>query len=201
MEEIWKDIEGYEGLYQISNLGRIRSLDRVVVTKRNTRTNLKGMLLKSTKDRDGYLQVVLSKQSKLTTVKVHRVVAKHFIDNPENKTQINHLNGVKNDNRVENINWCTNSENNKHAYDTNLKKPRGKWISLDWNAKKVEQYDLKNNFICSYDSIAKASNALGISKTSISRCCSGHSKTTIKYVFKYATKSNQEKQLRLPLSL
>ena len=71
MEEIWKDIEGYEGLYQVSNLGRIRSLDRVVVTKRNTRTNLKGMLLKSTKDRDGYLQVVLSKQSKLTTVLVY----------------------------------------------------------------------------------------------------------------------------------
>lgn len=114
-KEIWKDIAGYEGKYQVSNLGNVRSLQY---------HNAKGIMrigyLKPAVDNKGYLRCALSKENKLKTFKVHRLVASAFIDNPDNLPQINHKDGNKLNNHVENLEWCNNSQNQLHAYATGL---------------------------------------------------------------------------------
>ena len=113
MEEIWKDIKGYEGYYQISNLGRVKSLSRKYSPKER--------ILKNQYDKDGYYEIGLTKNKKKQYFRVHRLVAQAFIFNIKNKPQVNHKNGIKDDNRVENLEWCTNQENEKHAYNIGLK--------------------------------------------------------------------------------
>ncbi len=114
-EEVWKDIKDYEGKYQVSNIGNIRSLEY---------HNAKGIkrigLLRQAKDKKGYLRCALSKCSRLSTFKVHRLVATAFIPNPNNLPQINHIDGDKSNNKVNNLEWCDNSYNQKHAYSTGL---------------------------------------------------------------------------------
>jgi hypothetical protein len=123
MEEIWKDIENFEGLYQVSNLGRIKSLKRTVLSKNQVcefNVYLEEKIIVPGLDTWKYYRIGLSKNSVRTTIKVHREVAKAFIPNPENKKEVNHLNGLKTDNRVENLEWSTSLENMRHAYKTGL---------------------------------------------------------------------------------
>ena len=107
--EIWKDVKGYEGLYQVSNTGKVKSLHYG-----------KEKLLADRFDKKGYLSVRLFKNGKSKTFKVHRLVAQTYIVNPYNKGQVNHINGVKTDNRIENLEWCTNYENCVHAHSNGL---------------------------------------------------------------------------------
>ena len=119
--EIWKDIEGYEGYYQVSNLGRVKSLIRKVQG-----TNTKSEeFLKLPLSNSGYHRVHLSKKSKVKLYSVHRLVAIAFIQNIENKPQVNHKNGIKTDNRCDNLEWCTISENRKHSYDNGFQSKKG----------------------------------------------------------------------------
>lgn len=114
VDEIWKVIPGFDGLYEASNLGRIRSKARI----RRSGVPLRGRVLKPTVSRGGYLQVALTNMDGIRKdMKVHRLVAMAFLSNPENKEQVNHKNGVRNDNRLENLEWCTCSENHRHAFD------------------------------------------------------------------------------------
>jgi hypothetical protein len=120
MEEIWKDIQGYEGLYQVSNLGRVKSLPRRIVDRKNNRF-FKGRVLKSYLDKDGYPTTIMSNKNKKRVIHVHRLVAETFIPNPENKGTVNHIDGNKQNNRVGNLEWCTQLENIRHAFSMGLK--------------------------------------------------------------------------------
>jgi len=114
--EIWKDIKGYEGMYQVSNLGRVKSLERLTFFKNGRKPRLeKEMIKRPALDGKGYNRMCLRKHDIPNTFKLHRLVAEHFIPNPDNKPQVNHINGDKLDNRVENLEWMTNDENMHHS--------------------------------------------------------------------------------------
>lgn len=113
MNEIWKDAKGWEGCYQVSNLGNVRSIDRYVRTNRGALRIVRGNIKRLHQNKDGYLTTHFrnKKEGKGATVLVHRIVAETFIERVNGKNAIDHINGVRTDNRVENLRWCTNKEN------------------------------------------------------------------------------------------
>lgn len=120
MKEIFKDIKDYEGLYQISNLGRVKALAKFCKTKGDGIRYSPEKIMKTGNDIHGYQLIGMSKNTKRLTFKVHRLVAQAFIPNSENKPFINHKNGIKNDNNFKNLEWCTDQENMDHAVRTGL---------------------------------------------------------------------------------
>lgn len=169
MNEIWKDIEEYEGLYQISNLGNIKS-------KKRQGTN--GTVTKHL-SKIGYYTVDLYKNSKRQTKYLHRLIAETFILNPNNLRCINHKNGIKTDNRIENLEWCSHSENNKHAY----------YLGLKTNCKKIKQIDLETEEVLNiFYSMNEAARKTNISQSAISFCCNNKRKTAGGYIWKFADK-------------
>lgn len=170
MKEVWKDIyfidngiiRDYRGLYQISNLGRVKSIKNKKI-------------LKTRKDKKGYIQVGLSKNNKLKTCKVHRLVAIMFIPNPNNYPQVHHKNEIKDCNIVNvndlygettNLEWCTNEFNIKYS-----------------QSKKIIQYDLEGNFIKEYTGINEAMRETKISH--ICACCKGKRRVAGGYIWRY----------------
>lgn len=115
MKEIWKEITGYEGYFKVSNLGNFRSLNRVI-DGRWGKCNYPGKPLKTETIVEGYQRIVLMKKAVKKRYMCHRLVAQEFVPNPENKPYINHINGIKNDNRACNLEWCTQSENEQHSH-------------------------------------------------------------------------------------
>ena len=160
--EIWKDVVWYEWLYQVSNLGRIKSL------KWWRRNNIEKILTPI--NSHWYIQNSLTKNKNCKIYITHRLVAQTFIPNPENKPQVNHINWIRDDNRVENLEWCTSSENNLHRYITLWNKWWMDWrIWIYW--KDINQYNIKWDFIKHWKSASSASINLWLSQSKITACC------------------------------
>lgn len=124
--EVWKDIEGYENYYQVSNMGRIKSLDRYLTSITGRSYFLKSKLMSFTTTDRGYLMVALCKGCITKHLRVNILVAKAFILNPENKKEVNHKKGIKKDNRASELEWCTHKENMQHAHrELGIKMPKG----------------------------------------------------------------------------
>lgn len=121
-KEVWKDIIGYEGKYQISNYGRVKSLPREKKVGYVNTYITPEIILKTYKSKKGYLNITLSKNGKCIDKRNHILVAQHFIPNPNNKPQVNHKDGNKLNNNVENLEWVTNDENIQHAWKLGLYK-------------------------------------------------------------------------------
>lgn len=162
MREIWKDISGYEGIYQISNLGNVCSNSGL----RKQRTAGKG-----------YKSITLHKNGSRNYFFIHRLVAEHFISNPNHYEQVNHIDGNKENNCVNNLEWCNNSQNMKHAYNNGLhSKP-----------KTVLQFDKKGNFIKKWNTISEIYISFGIKENGyISAVCKHKRKSAYGFVWKYA---------------
>lgn len=120
-KEKWIDIKGYEGRYQISNQGRVKSLSREFqISFEKKARSVRGKILNMTPNTNGYLRVFLSKHSQVKTHYVHRLVAQHFCPQGIGQVEVNHINGDKLNNSVDNLEWCTKHENLHHAFDNNL---------------------------------------------------------------------------------
>lgn len=119
-KEIWKDVVDYEGVYQVSSLGVIRSVDRIYSAACGKVVNKKGRTIKSHPEHRGYMQITLCLNGTRKTMKVHRIVLEAFTDVSSRKETVNHKNGIKSDNRLVNLEWNTLSENVRHAFNTGL---------------------------------------------------------------------------------
>ena len=185
MQEIWKDIAGFEGRYQISNLGNVKSFVRRFHEG-------EPFILKLRDCGKGYYKVTLyGKDKSQRQVEIHRLVAETFLPNPHNYSCVNHIDGVKTNNNVNNLEWCTPAYNNLHAYKTGLNHGSKPWLGktgfLNKTSKPVHQIDLStNNVIATYGSIAEAARATGCLPTKIGKCCKGVFSQTHGYGWKYA---------------
>ena len=163
MTEIWKDIPGFEGMYQASNLGNIKSLSRKV----DNRYMLQERVLKPALNAQGYLFVVLCKKGKTFDKRVNRLVAEAFIPNPYKKTYVNHKNEIKTDNNVENLEWMTPKENSNYS------------------VKKIKQYSKNNEYIKTWNNLEIIKEQLEIDKGNIIKCCQGKRQTAGGYRWEY----------------
>lgn len=186
LNEEWKDIPGFEHLYQVSNYGRIL---RIGVYRVSARYYKKGryyptQIMTSSIGKHGYCRVQLfGHNGSFKTVRIHRLVAQAFIPNPENKPQVNHKDGNKQNNRVDNLEWCTNSENGKHAWDNNLRtKNFGK---NNYMSKKILQYTSDKKFIKEWDCIKDISRSLGYNYGYIIACCQRKYKLGHNFIWRY----------------
>ena len=178
--EIWKDIEGYENLYQVSSEGRIKNLNYFKTGKEK--------ILKGGKYGSGYLKVKLFKDGKGKNYAIHRLVAQAFIENPDNKPQIDHINTDKTDNRVENLRWVTNKENmNNPITRQNCSKNnyyKGKTGSKHHNSIPIYQLTKEGDIIKKWECAATVAKELNISRIGIRRCCQGKAFTAGGYAWK-----------------
>jgi uncharacterized protein YerC len=182
--ETWKDIEGYEGLYQVSNLGRIKSFDKTIMVKIKNQNIVtkKGKILKpNNNNNSGYNKVTLSKEGTNKPFTIHRLVAKAFIDNPENKPFVNHKDGNKLNNCVSNLEWVSLKENTQHAFENGLCDEMIKKFS-----KKVKQYDNNYNFIKEWNSFHEIERETGMSATYICRVCKSPNNKAYGFYWRYS---------------
>lgn len=180
MKETWKAIAGYEGFYEVSNLGNVRSLTRVVKGRNNTTRIIQGRLLVP-KIGNGYLRVSLCREdSKIKTISIHRLVASAFLLNANNLPQVNHIDGNKRNNRTDNLEWCTQSENMIHAYKNGLEKPSGNGLEKDVKC-------THNGITIYYRGIRTMCRELGISRDVVRARLAGiKGRLLTDYTFEYA---------------
>lgn len=170
--EVWKDIEGYEGLYQVSDKGRVKSLGN------GKSGNSKKKILKASKTGGGYMLVNLCKEGNIKHYTIHRLVAQAFIDNPDNLPEVNHKDENKENNAVNNLEWCTKEYNIN--YGTARKRMAEKQSKAVIGISKV------SGLILEFPSTQEASRQTGINRGNISSCCIGKLKSAGGYYWMYA---------------
>ena len=171
--ETWKSVVGYEGLYEVSDLGRVKSL-----------WYGREKILKPQKDGWGYPHVILCKDGKKKTLKVHRLVAEAFIPNPNNLATVNHKDEVKTNNIVSNLEWMSQQDNNNFGSRT-IRAAKAN-INNPALSNKVQMFDKKTGeLLATFPSISEAERVTGIKRASISHCCTGISKSSGGYIWRY----------------
>jgi len=208
INEVWKIINEWEAPYLVSNFGDVKSMPRYVGAKNGKKRLLKERILKQLVDKSGYCRVGLHDGNKFKLRVVHRLVAKAFIPNPENKPQVNHINGNPNDNRMENLEWCTAKENIKHSFDVLKRKPSGMAVGgIKWqdskkgvnhhrygignpNPLKGRDHPFSKRIKCctldiEFDSIKLGADALGLYAAQISNVLLGKYRQTHGLTFRY----------------
>ena len=189
MKEIWKDIKGYEGLYQVSNLGRVKSLPKFRNCYNNRKYITKERYLKGRKNSKGYLRVALKSNEKNSTQFIHRLVAQAFISNPQNKPCVNHKDCIVTNNTVSNLEWCTQKENMEY-----MVKMKRNIRTKEWNEnhkkaiekcyKKVIGINIKTGEKIKFNSIQEAGRN-GFTACGVCECCKGKRKNHYGYMWRY----------------
>lgn len=175
--ETWKNIKGYEGLYQVSDRGRVKSLERIIIKKDGRKFTVKERVLKPGVTKDGYLIVALHAGDKQKTLTVHRLVCTAFHENLENKPCVNHINENKTDNRASNLEWCTYKENNNHGtHNERMAKTR---------SKPVRQYTRDGELVKVWPSPCEAERQGGFDSSTISNVANGKRKTHKGFIWRY----------------
>ena len=178
MKEIWKPIVGWEGLYEISNFGNVKSVDRYVV-QRNYFRFFKGIPIKPCKHKSGYATVTLRNSGIQKIAKIHQLVMNTFNPKKNNeKLEINHIDGNTMNNKLDNLEWCTHKENLQHASKNNL-------LSI---YKPINQYDLEGNFIKTWHSMKEAREFYGYGINSLRNACKSKSGIHKGYIWRYVEK-------------
>lgn len=180
MEEIWKDVPGFEDSHQVSNLGRIRAKDRYIKCKHGSVSLKKGKILKPVVCKNGYLEAQFTVNNVRKVFLLHRLVAMVFIDNPNNYPEVNHLDEDITNNKINNLEWCSSKYNAN--YGTRNERC---WMNNP-QKKKVNKYSIDGTFIAEYPSISTAAKEHGITDSPIVRVCKGKQNTSCGYVWKYA---------------
>lgn len=172
IDEVWCDVPDYEGMYQVSNTGKVKSLSRIIKTSNGKLYHRKENILKPFYEKRGYMRVKLCKNGTEKMFCVHRLVATCFIPNVYNREQVNHIDGNKTNNNASNLEWCTNEQNMKHAWECGLREHRKRKVRC-----------LNNNEV--YSSIKEASLTLNIVESGISNVVRGVRKHYKGYKFEY----------------
>lgn len=188
MEEVWKDVKGYEGYYQVSNLGRVRSLDRTFTRSDGSTATYRGRVLVPVGR--PYRHVTFSKNGKAVRIRIHRLVAEAFIPNPNGLSDVDHVNCIKTDNRATNLRWCTPAENSRYAAENGLLHPKPYELYSD-EAKERMVADKRRPVVRDdgvvYPSITSAAKALGVTRPAVGHVLMGLVETCKGHTFSYAT--------------
>ena len=187
--EIWKPISGYEGFYEVSNLGRIRSLERIVECSDGRKRKIKDRTLKGSSYSGGYSGVTLHKDGCAKSVNIHLIVAEAFVPNPLEKEEVNHKDENPSNNHASNLEWVTHKENINYSTRTE----RARKAIVEAQGRAVRQLSRDGELVAEYESLSEACNATGTHVSNITKCAKGIYKTAGGYIWKYKNETMEEK--------